>query len=290
MKKNLKFEVDKEDTLLVFLLEFFSGKSRNYVKGILRRGQITVDGKPCTDYARKLVPGQQVRVVREAPAAKIGPGFPIIYEDEDIIVIDKPAGMLAVATDDERENTAYRTVTSYVKAKNKSGRVFVVHRLDRETSGVMLLAKNERIKYALQDNWDDAVITRGYIAVVEGKVAEPAGTIKSWLRQTRTLLVYSSKNEGDGKLAITNYKTVKTADKYSMLDISLETGRKNQIRVHMKDMGHPVAGDKKYGAATDPFARLGLHASMLRIKHPASGAEMLFEAKMPRVFEKAFSY
>ena len=191
MKKDLKFEVNKEDTLLVFLLEHFSGKSRNYVKGILKRGQIKVDGTPCTDYARKLVPGQQVRVMQEVPTAKIELGFPIIYEDEDIIVVDKPAGILAIATDDERENTAYRMVTDYVKAKNKSGRVFVVHRLDRETSGVMLLAKSERVKYALQDNWDDAVITRGYTAVVEGKVAEPAGMIKSWLRQTKTLLVYS---------------------------------------------------------------------------------------------------
>ena len=266
----------------------FRGKSRNYVKGILKRGQITVDGKPCTDYARKLSPGQQVRVTQEAPSAKIELGFPILYEDEDVIVIDKPAGMLTVATDDERENTAYRMVTDYIKSKNKSGRVFIVHRLDRETSGVLLLAKSERVKYALQDNWDDAVLTRGYIAVVEGRPEPRDGTVKSWLRQTKTLLVYSSKNEGDGKLAITNYKTVKTADKYAMLDLSLETGRKNQIRVHMKDLGHPVAGDKKYGAATAPFGRLGLHAAALIVKHPTSGEVMQFEAKIPGVFEKVF--
>ena len=288
MKKDLKFEVNTESTLLVFLLECFSGKSRNYVKGILKRGQITIDGVPCTDYARELLPGQQVCVRQEAPTPKAELGFSIIHEDADILVIDKPAGMLAIATDGERENTAYHMVTDYMKAKVRPGRVFVVHRLDRETSGVMLFAKSERVKHALQDNWDDAVITRGYIAVVEGTVVQPGGIIKSWLKQTKTLLVYSSKREGDGKLAITNYKTVKTANKYSLLDITLETGRKNQIRVHMKDLGHPVAGDKKYGAATDPLGRLGLHASVLSIKHPTSGEEVRFEAKMPGGFGKVF--
>ena len=288
MKKNLEFEVNTEDTLLLFLLSALSGESRNYVKGVLKRGQITVDGKPCTDYARKLTPGQRVCVLRAAQQKKADIGFPIIYEDDDLIVIDKPAGMLAVATDDERENTAYYIVNRYLKSKSKAGRVFIVHRLDRETSGVMLLAKSERIKYALQENWNDAVIRRGYIAVIEGKVTPPEGTVKSWLRETKTLLVYSSKNEGDGKLAVTNYKTVKTADKYSMLDISLETGRKNQIRVHMKDIGHPIAGDKKYGAVTDPFKRLGLCASVLSLTHPTSGEIIQLEAAIPGIFEKAF--
>ena len=288
MKKDLKFEVDTEDTLLPFLLSRFGGKSRNYVKGILKRGQIMVDGQSCTDYARRLAPGQQVCVMREAPEVKTELGFSIIYEDDDLIAIDKPAGMLAVATDDERENTAYHMVTDYMKAKVRPGRIFIVHRLDRETSGVLLFAKSERIKHALQENWNDAVITRGYVAVVEGEPAAAERTIKSWLRQTRTLLVYSSKNEGDGKLAVTNYKTVKTANKYSLLDISLETGRKNQIRVHMKDIGHPVAGDKKYGAVADPLGRLGLHASVLIIKHPVSGEVMRFEAGAPGVFEKVF--
>ena len=247
-----------------------------------------MDGKPCTNYAHTLFPGQSVCVLKTTASAKYDVGFPILYEDNDLIVIDKPAGMLAVATDNEREETAYHTVTRYVKSKTASARVFVVHRLDRETSGIMLLAKNERIKRALQDNWDEVAIRRGYIAVVEGKVAGADGRIQSWLRQTRTLLVYSSSRKDDGKLAITNYKTVRAAEAYSLLDISLETGRKNQIRVHMKDMGHPVAGDKKYGAATDPLGRLGLHASVLIVKHPFSGEILRLEARMPDVFEKAF--
>ncbi len=288
MKKNQEFEVNTEGVLLPFLLSCLSGRSRNYVKGVLKRGQVTVDGEPCTNHASALSPGQKVCVLLNKAPANCGLGFPVLYEDDDLIVIDKPAGMLAVATDNEHENTAYHIVNGYMKARSRSGRIFIVHRLDRETSGVMLLAKSERVKYALQENWDDAAVLRGYIAIVEGRVQDPEGTLKSWLRQTKTLLVYSSQNDGDGKLAITHYKTVKAADSYTMLDISLETGRKNQIRVQMNDMGHPVAGDKKYGAATDPFGRLGLHAAVLTVRHPSSKEIMRFEAKTPRIFEKVF--
>lgn len=287
MKKDLEFEVNTESALLPFLLSRLSGESRNYIKGLLKRGQIKVDGEMCTDYARPLSPGQRVHVLKAA-VAKHDAGLPVLYEDNDLIVIDKPAGMLSIATDSERENTAYRIVSSYVKSRTNSGRVFIVHRLDRETSGVMLLAKSEKVKLALQDNWNDTAIVRGYIAVVEGKVRPPDGTIKSWLKQTKTFFVYSSEKEGDGDLAVTNYKTVQTTDKYSMLDISLETGRKNQIRVHMSDIGHPVAGDKKYGASANPLGRLGLHASVLIIKHPSTGEIMRFEATTPDAFKRVF--
>ena len=289
MKKNPVFAVKAESELLKFLLECFSGKSRNYVKGILKRGQISVDGKPCKDYSCKLRPGQKVEALLQVNPVKSKARLSVIFEDDDIIVIDKPAGMLSVSTDKEHENTAYHIVNDYVKDQNKSGRIFIVHRLDRETSGVMLFAKSENIKNKLQENWDDNVIRRGYIAVVEGEVKTPQGRIVSWLKQTKTLLVYSSDKKGDGKMAVTNYKTLKTSDKYSLLDISLETGRKNQIRVHMKDMGHSVTGDKKYGAMTDPLGRLGLHASMLIINHPSTGEQMTFESVMPGVFSEVLS-
>jgi len=212
--------------------------------------------------------------------------FNIIYEDKEIIVIDKPAGMLSVSTDKQDENTAYRLVNDYLR--NKRGRVWIVHRLDRETSGVMLFAKSEQIKLKLQDNWDNMAIKRGYIAVVEGRVKVPEKVITSWLKQTKSLLVYSSNREGDGKLAITNYKVLQTAKNYSLLELTLETGRKNQIRVHMKDIGHPVTGDKKYGAVKNPLHRLGLHASVLTVKHPATGEEIKFESPLPEAFTKLF--
>ena len=286
MKKNPEFSVKTESELLQFLRECFQNKSRNYVKGILKRGQITVDGKVCKNYANILYPGQRIEVLLHTKLVKNQMRLPVLYEDDDIIVIDKPAGMLSVSTDKERENTAYHTVGDDLKKRDKSGRVFIVHRLDRETSGVLLLAKSEQIKDVLQENWNDNVIRRGYIAVVEGNVQPPQRQIVSWLKQTKTLLVYSSDREGDGKKAITNYQTIQTAEKYTLLDISLDTGRKNQIRVHMKDIGHPIAGDKKYGALTNPLGRLGLHASVLIVKHPSTGEEMRFESAMPGVFTR----
>ena len=290
MKKNPEYNVTIETTLLPFLLICLKGKSRNYIKGILKRGQVMVDGVMCKDYARSLHPEQRVEVLPKVPITNGKLGIPIIFEDDDIIVIDKPAGMLSIGTDSERDNTAYHMVSSYIKSgTSKSGRIFIVHRLDRETSGVLLFAKNERTKYTLQDNWNTAAIKRGYVAVVEGKVLTPEGTVKSWLKQTKTLMVYSSGKKDDGKLAITNYRTLQVGDEHSILDISLDTGRKNQIRVHMKDLGHPVVGDKKYGALTDPFGRIGLHASTLTVKHPSTGEKMTFESSIPNAFTQALS-
>jgi 23S rRNA pseudouridine1911/1915/1917 synthase len=214
----------------------------------------------------------------------------IIYEDKDIIVIDKPAGMLSVSTDARETNTAYRALNEYLRAKR--GRVWIVHRLDRDTSGVLLFAKNERAKSALQNNWEESVTLREYTAVVQGRVRESSGRIESWLRQTKAFVVYSCSDNryGDAKLAVTHWRALAVAKsgKYSLLAVSLETGRKNQIRVHLKDIGHPIVGDKKYEATANPLRRLGLHATTLAVKHPTSGREMRFEAKMPDSFAKLF--
>ena len=289
MKKNPSFNVHTESELLSFLLKCFDNKSRNYVKGILKRGQVTIDGNVCTNHAHRLQPGQQVDIILQTTAIRQNKmNLPIIYEDDDIIVIDKPAGMLAVSTEKEQEHTAFHIVNEYIKSRNKAGRIFIVHRLDRETSGIMLLAKSERIKHTLQDNWNNNVIRRGYIAVVEGHVQPPQRRIMSWLKQTKSLLVYSSAGKDNGKLAITNYQVMQTSATHSLLDISLETGRKNQIRVHMKDIGHPIVGDKKYGAHTDPLARLGLHASVLIINHPSSNEQLRLESAMPSTFMSLF--
>ena len=287
MKEKNEFDVKTETTLLPFLLEHVKGKSRNNIKSLLKREQIVVNGKPCRDFAKTLQPGQKVGILARAAQDAFEMPLPIIYEDGDIIAINKPAGMLSIASEKERAETAYHIVTDYMKAKH-GGRIFVVHRLDRETSGVLLFAKNEKIKHALQDDWDSLSSLRSYTAVVEGAISPAEGTVKSWLKQTRTLLVYSSEREGDGKLAITNYKTVKSSNGYSLLDISLDTGRKNQIRVHMNDLGHPIIGDKKYGSRTNPLGRLALHAGRLCVRHPFSSAEMDFSAKTPTEFLRLF--
>lgn len=285
-QKNLAFVVKEPTELLVFLRESMPNKARNKVKAHLTHREVAVDGVVTTQYNYQLNPGQVVTITRsEKPQqATAGELLEILYEDDDLIAINKPAGLLSIATDTEKEATAYHLLTEYVKQKGEQNRIFVVHRLDRDTSGVLMVAKNEQMKYALQDHWDELVTYRGYIAIVEGKVVKPQGQIVSWLKETKTHLVYSGEKAGDGQKAITNYKVIKSTSKYSMLEINLETGRKNQIRVHMKDLGHPIAGDKKYGAATNPLKRLGLHAHKLEFIHPFTKELMLFEASMPRKF------
>lgn len=211
----------------------------------------------------------------------------IVYEDSEIIVINKPSGLLSVSTLKESENTLFHQVYTYLKQKHKNNKVFIVHRLDKDTSGLVLFAKNEKMKYLLQDNWDKLVINREYIAVVEG-VVKNTKTIKSWLKETEALVSYSSLKPNDGKLAITNYKSLTTNKSFSLLEIHILTGRKNQIRVHMKDNGSPIVGDKKYGAKTNPIKRLGLHANKLELIHPITKKVMVFETKIPNEFIRMF--
>jgi 23S rRNA pseudouridine1911/1915/1917 synthase len=234
--------------------------------------------------------GQTVQIIRSINRDKKEKNtLQILYEDNDLIVVNKPAGLLSISTEKENEKTAYHLLTDYVKRNDPRKRIFVVHRLDRDTSGVHMAAKNERIKLALQDAWNDLVTQRGYVAIAEGKLKEKSGTIRSWLKQTKSMHVYSSAKIGDGLEAITKYQVINETADYSMLSILLETGRKNQIRVHMKDLGHPVVGDSKYGAVTNPLKRLGLHAYKLELTHPFSGKLLSFETEIPKEFEALFS-
>ena len=280
-----EFVVTEPSGLLEFLLLMLPNRSRNSIKSLLTRREVLVDGNTVTQYDYPLNKGQIVRIDRSVNRGKKQKEFlHILYEDDDLIVINKPVGLLSVATDDEKENTAYRMLTDYIRRGDSKGRIFVVHRLDRDTSGVLMFAKNERIKLALQDNWDGLVSQRGYVAVVEGQLKEKSGRIHSWLKQTKTLLMYSGNKPGDGLEAITDYKVIDETANYSLVNIQLETGRKNQIRVHMKELGHPVVGDSKYGAQTNPLNRLGLHAYKLELRHPFSDKLMCFEAEMPKGF------
>lgn len=212
----------------------------------------------------------------------------IIYEDKYIIVVDKPNNLLTISTEKEKEKTLYRQVQDFEKKKNKNNKVFIVHRLDRDTSGLVVFAKSEKVKYLLQNNWNNKVLLRNYIAVVEGKMVKTEDTIKSYLIEDKNFKTYSTKDSKNGKLAITNYKVLNTSKSYSLLNITIQTGRKNQIRVHLKDIGHPIVGDKKYGAKTNPTNRLMLHANILIIKHPISNEIIKLESKVPRIFINMF--
>ncbi|AIQ34323.1 pseudouridine synthase [Paenibacillus sp. FSL R5-0345] len=281
------FTVNEPSELLAFLLSHITGRGRNAIKSILSRGQVAVNGKVVTQHNFQLHPRQTVTIDQEKPvqvAEMIG--LTIVHEDDDLIIIQKDAGLLSIATAEENELTAYRQLMEHVRVSNPKNRIFVVHRLDRDTSGVMMFAKSERIQQALQTTWKDTVKERSYVALVEGAVKRPEGTVSSWLKETSTLKMYSSPHEGDGLHAITHYKLIQANRHFSLLEVKLETGRKNQIRVHMADIGHPIAGDKKYGAETKTVGRLGLHARVLSFIHPTTGELMTFESPIPKTFLK----
>lgn len=285
--RQTRFQVSEPNELMKFLMEKLPNQGRNNIKSLLSHRQVLVDGQVLSQYNHPLQIGQEVLIdwslVRDEETIK---GLKIIYEDSEIIVIDKPAGLLSMASDKEKIFTAYHQLTDHVRLSNPENRIFIVHRLDRDTSGVMMFAKNEEVKHLLQDAWKEIVVDRAYVAVVEGRVEPEEGKIRSWLKESKTKLMYSSFQPGDGLEAVTNYKVLKASADYSLLEIRLETGRKNQIRVHMKELGHSIAGDKKYGASSNPIGRLGLHASILAFHHPLSGELMRFETEVPKKFSR----
>mgnify|MGYP000088418936 CR=1 FL=1 len=287
--KASQYTVDQPIELLEFLLLSMPNKGRNTIKGQLARGQISVNQKETTKYNYPLRSGDVVSVdwVKAKEEDKII-GLKIIFEDEDILIINKESGLLSIAGGEQKELTVHHQLMEYVRRSNPSNRVFIVHRLDRDTSGLMIFAKNEKAKLTLQDNWQEAVLERTYMALVEREVKKPEGKIVSWLTESKTLMMYSSPKPNGGQEAITHYKVVKSTKAYSLLEIHLETGRKNQIRVHMQDIGHPVVGDKKYGSTTNPLGRMGLHAQVLVFIHPTTGQSMSFKTDIPGKFLTVF--
>ena len=236
-KHDMEFIVAQPAGLLDFLLLNLSNRSRNNVKSLLTHREVFVDGAVVTQYDHALHAGQKVRIScsgSREQKQKQEDIIDILYEDDEIIVINKPAGLLSIASDKEKQLTAYHLLTDYVRVNDPNARIFAVHRLDRDTSGVLMVAKNEKIKLALQDNWADLVLQRGYMAIVEGQPQKKRQNSIVAERNKKTHLVYSSGKAGDGQKSITNYQVIKENAAYSLLDIHLETGRKNQIRVHMK--------------------------------------------------------
>lgn len=288
-KPNTVLPVTEPGELLAFVLARLAGKNRHAVKALLRDRQLLVDGTPVTQFNHPLTPGQNVEVVWEKPAEpKRYRGLTVLFEDDHLLVIEKAAGLLSIATPKEKFNNAYAILSDHVKRQDPRNRIFVVHRLDRDTSGLMLFAKSEQVQGLLQETWQATVQERTYLAVVEGAVREPKGTIESYLHENKALVVYSNQNAYRGQHAVTHYERLKTVPGFSLLKMNLETGRKNQIRVHLQDLGHPIVGDEKYGATADPLGRLGLHAWVLAFVHPVTGKAMRFETPVPRQFSALF--
>ena len=270
--------IERECELLEYLLNKFNKLSRNSVKNLLSDKKIVVNDKVVTQYNFILKKGDKISFCGK----KSNMGLKIIYEDELFLVIDKPFNLLTVASDKEKEKTAYVEVAKYIKQNNSKERIYVLHRLDKDTSGVLVFCKDEKIKNNLQEIWNDIVSKREYVAVVEGTLKNKNGTIKSYLKEGKNRLVYST-SEREGKLAITEYNVMKANKNNSLVKINLLTGRKNQIRVHFKDLGHPLVGDKRYGAITDSLKRLCLHATKIEFKY--NHKIYSFESRVPANFE-----
>lgn len=270
--------------LLQFLEANQVRKSRNAIKSLLAHKQINVNGKLVTQFNLELKAGDVVRIMRfnqEKKRNKLK-GLTIEYEDDHLIVINKEPGFLSVSTDKEKARTVYNILTEHVKKKKKPGRIFVLHRLDREVSGLMIFAKNEDIQAQYQKNWDRLVPLYTYVAIVEGVPEPRTGTITSWLTEDKNYVMRASETNNGGLESTTHYKVLKSNGQYSLLSYKLETRRKNQIRAQMKQIGHSVVGDKKYGAPDNPIKRIALHAQDMLLIHPVSGQKLEFNSPIPK--------
>ena len=287
-KHNTSFKVDKDNELMKFLMEKMPQNSRNNIKSLLTQRRVMVDDVIVSQYNAPLKEGQIVSITKTKITKHKLEGVSIVYEDNDILVVEKERGILSVATQNEREKTAYNILKNYLKEKNPKDKIFVVHRLDRDTSGVMIFAKSEKAQDILQTTWNDSVKERTYVALVEGNVKKDSDTIISYLAENKAMITYSTANEEEGKKAVSHYKVLKRNKNYSLLEVNIETGRKNQIRVHMQDLGHSVVGDKKYGSTKNPIKRLGLHAHTIVFKHPITKEVLSFTSKLPEGFLSLF--
>lgn len=277
-----KLVVKNKNELYSYLRDNLN-KSKNNIKSLLKNECIYVNDKIVTKYNYIVDIGDIITIGKKINNNDFN--LKIIYEDNDTIVIDKPSKILTISNDKEKEKTLYREVSNYLKRENK--KVFVIHRLDYDTSGIIMFAKNQKIQKLYQENWNKLAKKREYTAIVEG-ITNSHGHIESYLKMSRTLQVYSSKNN-DGLLAITDYERIKYNDKYSLLKIHISTGRRNQIRCHMADIKHPILGDSRYQSKTNPLNRLALHANRLEIINPLTNKLMIFNSELPSEFINIFN-
>lgn len=280
--------VREEITLLDYLMKEMHGISRNRAKDILAGHGITVDNHQTTQYDLLLHPGQVVRISKhKRDTALINPYVKIVYEDKDLIVVEKKDGILSMPAT-ASQYSVKEVLDNYFEKRHFKCTAHTVHRLDRDTSGLMMFAKSMEVAQVLEDNWQQMVFDRRYVAVVSGDVEREGGTVASWLKDNKAYVTYSSPVDNGGKYAVTHYHTLNHTPRFSLLEFKLETGRKNQIRVHMQDIGHPIAGDIKYGDGFNPIGRLCLHAYRLNFFHPVTGERLEFETPFPKEFLKLF--
>lgn len=280
-----EFPVTEPVKLMEHLMKSMPDRKRTGIKQMLAHNQVAVNDRPQRQFDLELKPGDTVKVnhIREFKVFS-NRRLKIVYEDDDIIVINKGYGLLSMGNDKKPNDTAYSILRDYVKWTNPLNKIFIVHRLDRDTSGLMMFAKSIEAKERMQHNWNNMVLDRRYVAVVEGELPEEQGTVRSYLAENSQYEVYSTDSPEKGQLAVTRYHRLQGNSRFNLVEVSLDTGRKNQIRVHMHDLGNPISGDKKYGAGSSPLHRLALHARTLRFVHPISGELMEFSTPIPGGF------
>lgn len=283
----ISFRAEAPAGLLEFLIQSMPDRKRTTVKDYLKHRQVMVDGVVTTQWDTAVETGSEVRVNTSREFQTFSnPRIKIVYEDDDIIVVNKGYGLLSVSTDSKRDGTAYSILRDYVKRVDPRQKLFIVHRLDQHTSGLMMFAKTAEAKETMQHNWNNMVLERRYVAVVEGGAPDPSeGIVRSRLAENAEHVVYVTADAEAGREAVTEYRTLAARGNYALVELQLATGRKNQIRVHMQQIGHPIAGDRKYGAATAPIRRLALHARTLRFVHPRTRRDMNFSTPVPASFK-----
>ncbi len=283
-----EYKVKEEKELLSYLIENLSF-SRNNAKNLLSHHLISIDGAPVSQFNFMLSKGDTLIISKKPIKRKKRSDLPIIFENDELIVINKPYGLLSVASDKEKSSTAYRMVMDYLQEKDKKARIYIVHRLDKETSGVLMFVKSEKLKDALTSKRNEIVKKRGYYAIVEGVLSKKEDKIINYLKMNSLNLMYATSSKDKGAYrCVTNYKVIKENEKYSLLDINLESGRKNQIRVAFGSMKHYVLGDDKYGEPENPLSRLALHAYELSFINPLDNKKYDFKCEMPKEFNSLF--
>lgn len=280
----MKAVVSGPSSLLEDLERLVPGASRRTLRQMLAQGRVSVNGEIRRIAAHPLAAGDTIEIGGRTAPSSLPRGLEILYEDDALLVIRKPPGLLTVATLHERERTAFACLRTYLKAREPRKKLHIVHRLDKFASGVLVFAKSEPVQSALQDIFSRHDIDRKYWAIVEGSVRQNQGTIRSRLVQDRSLRMHSTEDETRGKEAVTHYRVLRRTADLSVLEVTLETGRKNQIRAHLSEMGHPIVGDRAYGSTRDPLKRMGLHAFQLGFRHPVTGKRALFETDPPPEF------
>ena len=275
--------------LMEFMASCRPDTKRNDIKKWLKFGSLMVDGKVTTAFDAPVAPGATVNLNLTRPFPVFWhPRIEIVYEDDDVIVINKGYGLLSVAAQNaKKEANAYDIIRNYIKEVNPHNKLFIVHRLDRDTSGLMMFAKSAEAQEVLRHNWNNVILERLYVAVLEGYLEQDEGFVKSRLAENSQYVVYSTDNPDEGRIAVTHYRVLEKGNNHTLAEFSLDTGRKNQIRVHASDLGHPISGDKKYGAKKSIVHRLALHARTLRFAHPITKKDMLFETPVPQKFRDA---